>query len=115
MRRAATVPVLLDGGVSLVTPEPTDPPPEKDAIPFVDPNLPFRILSGGKSLAFFSINRHNGGVNGLFLDWSVRKVGLKELWTLKWHRQYDTNGPWTIAGGVQAEDWPQWMRGFRDY
>jgi len=25
------------------------------------------------------INRHNGGINGLFMDWSVRKVGLKEL------------------------------------
>ena len=43
------------------------------------------------------------------------RVGLKELWTLKWHRDYDTSGPWTKAGGVQPEDWPEWMRGFRDY
>jgi prepilin-type processing-associated H-X9-DG protein len=61
------------------------------------------------------INRHNGYVNGLFLDWSVRKIGLKELWTLKWNMRFDTAGPWTKAGGVQPEDWPQWMRGFRDY
>ncbi|MBN1975419.1 MAG: type II secretion system protein [Sedimentisphaerales bacterium] len=61
------------------------------------------------------INRHNGGVNSLFLDWSVRKVGLKELWKLKWNPKFDTNGPWTIAGGVKPEDWPQWMRGFKDY
>jgi prepilin-type N-terminal cleavage/methylation domain-containing protein/prepilin-type processing-associated H-X9-DG protein len=61
------------------------------------------------------INRHNGGVNSLFLDWSVRKVGLKELWKLKWTPRFNTNGPWTIAGGVKPEDWPDWMRGFKDY
>jgi prepilin-type processing-associated H-X9-DG protein len=61
------------------------------------------------------INRHNGYVNGLFLDWSVRRVGLKELWTLKWHMQFDTANAWTKAGGVQPEDWPAWMRGFKDY
>ncbi|MCJ7675516.1 MAG: hypothetical protein MUO33_10245, partial [Sedimentisphaerales bacterium] len=61
------------------------------------------------------INRHDGFINGLFLDWSVRKVGLKELWTLKWHREFDTAGPWTKAGGVKPEDWPQWMRRFKDY
>ncbi len=61
------------------------------------------------------INRHDGYVNGLFFDWLVRKVGLKELWTLKWHNEYDTRGPWTKAGGMQPEDWPQWMRRFKDY
>jgi prepilin-type N-terminal cleavage/methylation domain-containing protein/prepilin-type processing-associated H-X9-DG protein len=63
----------------------------------------------------FMINRHNGYVNGLFLDWSVRRVGIKELWTLKWHRQFDTAGPWTTAGGVQSDDWPEWMRRYKDY
>lgn len=61
------------------------------------------------------INRHNGHINSLFLDWSVRKVGLKELWTLKWNMQFDTANKWTKAGGVQPEDWPEWMRGFKDY
>ena len=63
----------------------------------------------------FIINRHNGYINGLFLDWSVRKIGIKELWTLKWHMQFDTANEWTRAGGVQPEDWPEWMRGFKDY
>jgi len=61
------------------------------------------------------INRHDGGINVLFMDWSARKVGLKELWTLKWHRQYNTAGPWTRAGGVRPDNWPEWMRKFRDY
>jgi prepilin-type processing-associated H-X9-DG protein len=61
------------------------------------------------------LNRHDGTVNCLFWDWSVRKVGLKELWTLKWCPAWDTAGPWTKAGGVQPEDWPPWMRQFKDY
>jgi len=63
----------------------------------------------------YCINRHNGHVNGLFLDWSARKVGLKELWTLKWNMQFNTANEWTKAGGVQPENWPEWMRNFKDY
>ncbi len=49
------------------------------------------------------------------MDWTLKKVGLKELWTLKWHRAYVTAGPWTIAGGAQPEDWPTWLRRYKDY
>ena len=55
----------------------------------------------------FCIDRHNECINGVFMDWSVRKIGLKELLKLKWHREFDTSG-WP---GV----WPEWMRQFRDY
>jgi prepilin-type processing-associated H-X9-DG protein len=61
------------------------------------------------------IDRHSGGVNVLLMDWSVRKAGIKELWTFKWSRKFDTAGKWTRAGGVRPEDWPKWMRGFKDY
>ncbi len=61
------------------------------------------------------INRHQGAISVLFLDSSVRKLGLKGLWTLKWRRDFNTSGPWTKAGGVKPEDWPKWMRGFKDY
>jgi hypothetical protein len=61
------------------------------------------------------IDRHNGFINHLFLDWSVRAVGIKELWTPSWHKNFDTRGPWTQAGGVQTADWPEWMRGFKEY
>ncbi len=61
------------------------------------------------------INRHQGNINTLFLDGAVRKVGLKELWTLKWHKDFNSTGSWTKAGGVSPEDWPAWMRGFKDY
>jgi len=87
--------------------------------PYPDPNDQPPAFEGqypdDEDMRFFCIDRHDGGINILFMDWSVRKVGLKELWTLKWHRSYDTTGSWTKAGGVQPEDWPEWMRGFKDY
>ncbi|HUV65873.1 MAG TPA: hypothetical protein VMW24_18395 [Sedimentisphaerales bacterium] len=61
------------------------------------------------------MDRHSGYVNYLFADFSVRKVGLKELWSFKWNRTFNTSNVWTWAGGVQPEDWPAWMRGFKDY
>ena len=61
------------------------------------------------------MNRHHGFITGVFMDWSSRPVGVKELWTLKWHRQFDTAGPWTRAGGILPQDWPEWMRTFKDY
>lgn len=61
------------------------------------------------------IDRHNGFVNFAFADWSARRVGLKELWTLRWHRAFNVNGPWTKGGGVTGNDWPQWLRKYKDY
>jgi len=61
------------------------------------------------------MDRHHGFVTAVFMDWSSRSVGVKELWTLKWHPQFDTTGPWTRAGGVQPENWPEWMSSFKDY
>jgi len=98
LRGKAAIPVLLDCSTMGEHPRDRDRPPRRES-----------------HQHGFYINRHDGYVNGLFLDWSVRKVGFKELWTLKWHRDYDTSGSWTKAGGVQPEDWPEWMRQFKDY
>jgi prepilin-type processing-associated H-X9-DG protein len=69
----------------------------------------------GAEMKHFCVDRHGGTSNHLFLDWSVRAVGLKGLWTLKWHKTFDTAGPWTRAGGVASSDWPEWMQGFKEY
>jgi len=69
----------------------------------------------GLGLNPFVMNRHGRETNGMFLDWSVRRVGLKELYTLKWASDFDRAGPWTKAGGVLPGDWPKWMRGCKDY
>lgn len=70
----------------------------------------------GEEMKNFCINRHgNATTNCLFMDWSVRAVGLKELWKLKCHRDFYTDGRWTLTGGVKSDDWPEWMRRFKDY
>ncbi|MHC4206328.1 MAG: type II secretion system protein [Planctomycetota bacterium] len=63
----------------------------------------------------YCLDRHDGFAGCLLLDFSARKVGLKELWTLKWHRQYNQAGPWTLGGGVLTTDWPEWMQNLKDY
>jgi prepilin-type N-terminal cleavage/methylation domain-containing protein len=70
---------------------------------------------GGNNTARCCINRHQGQLTCAFLDWSVRKIGVKEVYTLKWHRNYNTNGPWTLAGGVNDAAWPDWIRPFKNY
>ncbi len=69
----------------------------------------------GENMARVCINRHAGYIGCVFLDNSARKVGLKELWTLKWNITFDTAGPWTRTGGIQSDDWPQWMRSLPEY
>ncbi len=102
-RSPGTVPVFLDsysGGGGYA--------------PF-DAGIPPPPAEGVNCGTVFCTPRHGSFVNGVFMDWSVRKVDLKELWTLNWHRDYNTAGPWTKAGGVLPEDWPKWMRKFTDY
>ena len=102
LRNKANIPVLLDSIWPFGHPDWRWQPPRAEG-------------SLRQKMGSFTINRHNEHVNGLFLDWSVRKIGIKELWTLKWHMQWDTANEWTKAGGVQPEDWPEWMRRFKEY
>jgi hypothetical protein len=103
-------PVMGDGAWrSDGQPYPTDSPPTYDGEPRSG------VGTSGNEIRIFCVNRHDAATNVLFMDWTVRKVGLKELWTLKWHRNFNTAGPWTTAGAVQPDDWPQWMRNFKDY
>jgi hypothetical protein len=99
------IPLFLDSQFIDGWPLPTNNPPEYDG----------ERWDSVDQMNRFCMNRHRGYVSSLFLDFSVRKVGLKELWILKWHREYDTCGPWTVCGGVQPSDWPYWMREFEDY
>ena len=110
VKGATNIPVQLDNYYAFGYLFDSDDPPPRDAVP----TPPIRHLMDWGH-ASFCMNRHDGGINGLFMDWSVRKVGLKELWILRWSRKFDTANVWTKAGGVRPEDWPEWMRGFKDY
>ena len=68
-----------------------------------------------RTMKRFCLARHEGAVSVTFFDFSLRKAGVKELWTLKWHRDYDTSGPWTRIGGVEPSDWPPWRSRYPEY
>lgn len=91
VRNANNIPLFLDsrwlGGFS----EHVDPPP------------PVRDRKGGeKGVARHCIDRHQGRINGLFIDFTVRPIRLKELWRLQWHQKYDTHHYSKIQ-------WPDWL------
>jgi prepilin-type N-terminal cleavage/methylation domain-containing protein/prepilin-type processing-associated H-X9-DG protein len=106
---ATRVPAFLDSWWWCNWPKDTDIPPWSEGQNTVFP------CGCRDSIQRFCINRHHQAVNAAFLDGSVRKAGLKELWTLKWHRNFNTAGRWTKAGGVRSASWPAWMRSFKDY
>jgi len=100
------VPVMLDALQMQLWPTPFDKPPEYPAAAWI--GEPTRMRRA-------CIDRHNGSVSVVYGDTHTEMVGLKKLWKLKWHRSFEINGPWTMKGGVQPEDWPKWMRRYRDY
>jgi len=106
VRRANSIPLFLDGAFVNQWPYDYDMPPLFDGQ---------GAYGGSNHIGRFRLNRHNGFINGLFVDFSARKIGLKELWKLKWHRDFDLNGPWTPQGAIRPGDWPEGMRKFKDY
>ena len=107
VKGGAQAPVFFDCAYVIIWGNSKSDPPEYDG------EAATGAFSDGMQNAV--INRHNGFINVCFLDFSARKVGLKEIWTLKWSRTYNTCDIWTQCGGVQPTDWPEWMRDFKDY
>ncbi len=101
VKGGANIPLFLDcvwlGGL----PEDCDQPPEYDG------ECQFGLVEPG--MKAFCIDRHKGEINGAFVDFSVRDVGLKQLWRLKWHKKFDTDA------GPTRDEWPDWMKGFKDF
>ena len=106
VRGAANIPLFLDDFWWDTRPHHTDAPPAYEGQ--VDDWT-------SNAMKMLCLNRHNGLTNVTFVDFSSRTVGIKELWTFKWNRQFDTTGAWTRAGGAKSEDWPKWMTSFKDY
>jgi len=104
VKDASCAPILLDGQWKDADPTPWDEPPEHEGAWWTPNEHEMRRPC---------VNRHNGGVNGLFLDFSARKVGLKELWEIWWYRGWPED---RAAAGVP--DWATeapWMQNFKDY
>jgi prepilin-type N-terminal cleavage/methylation domain-containing protein/prepilin-type processing-associated H-X9-DG protein len=71
-------PLFLDSQWRGGGPDSTDTP-----VPF---NGNMNSVNG--EMGFFSIARHNKGVNILYLDSSVRNTRVRDLWNLPWHKDY---------------------------
>ena len=56
------------------------------------------------------IDRHTGFVNGVFVDFSVRSIGLKELWELRWYHGWPED-----RRKARTPVWSEWMQHYKDY
>jgi prepilin-type N-terminal cleavage/methylation domain-containing protein len=111
VRGAGEIPLLLDCMWIDVFPRVWELPPLYDGeCPGVDIGG-----QGPQSFKKACINRHDEHINMLFLDYGVRRVGLKELWELTWHRTWKQE---YINGNLPPSDWydpDHWMYNMKDY
>jgi prepilin-type N-terminal cleavage/methylation domain-containing protein len=73
----------------------------------------------------WNLDRHKLSVNFVNLDWSVRKVGLKQLWQLRWSRELVTDENGVNVSGWNNQSvvpdwndplqWPEWMQKAKNY
>ncbi|MHC4457699.1 MAG: hypothetical protein ACYS0I_11565 [Planctomycetota bacterium] len=88
---------------------PTDDAPPYEDHWFMEPGVEGEMQR-------FCIARHGLYINLLFLDMAVRKVGLRWLWQLRWHAQWDRDAEENPPPDpYDPEDWPEWMRDFKNY
>jgi len=92
------IPLFLDCWFWCGWPDHTDTPPSFDGE---------RWPNDVDSMQRFCIDRHQQAINGVFLDYSVRKIWLKELWRLKWSKRFDIHASPPV--------WPEWMAHFKDH
>jgi len=105
IKGAVEVPFFLDcSRIQDICPYHWDMPPDYDGEP---------QTGNDNEMRRSAINRHDGFVNILYLDFHVENAGLKQLWELKWKKNWftDPSGNIDMAPPV----WPEWMRRFKDY
>ncbi|MBN1359443.1 MAG: type II secretion system protein [Sedimentisphaerales bacterium] len=98
VRGASQIPLFMDCWFFGGWPDDDDPPPTFDGQKLTDDE---------NAMNRFCLNRHQQGVNAVFLDYSVRKVWLKELWRIRWSKRFNTTKPLTFQ-------WPEWMAQFKE-
>jgi prepilin-type N-terminal cleavage/methylation domain-containing protein len=105
VKKAGYVPLLLDCAWIGGWPQAQDNPPEFEEFTWTH--------QPGDNMKRFCLNRHHETVNGLFLNLVARSIGLKELWELKWHRNWAQER--AEAGTPNWEEEAPWMAHMKDY
>ena len=93
VKGAAEVPLFLDCWFFVAWPRHTNTPPTYDGE---------KWMGDDNAMQRFCLNRHKYAINGVFLDYSVSRIKLKQLWELKWSKGFDTHAP--------KPAWPDWMK-----
>jgi prepilin-type N-terminal cleavage/methylation domain-containing protein len=114
VKEAAYAPLMVDCSLAAACVHRWDTPPEYDG----------QAYSGGAGgnrdeLRRFCMNRHFSHVNGVFLDFAARRIGLKELWEIRWSRYwYRTSDSSLTPDYMPPTEWDDpahWMHGMKDY
>ncbi len=58
------------------------------------------------AMKYYSIDRHRGGINGVFVDMHAQHVGIKQLRRFKWHKNFDTS---------LTPAYDTWLDSYKDY
>jgi prepilin-type N-terminal cleavage/methylation domain-containing protein len=96
-RNADDIPIMTEGWWVDAWPRHTDVPS----------NYRDNFQAGGSGeMRTVCVDRHKLTQNVLFASYGVRRISLKQLWRLRWHRQYDTH--------AVLPDWPDWMQRCKD-
>jgi len=90
------VPLFLDSRWVDVWPMETDKPDDAE----------YNGTGGQGSMQQLCHTRHGKKTNVVYCDGSSRRTDLKDLWRLKWHKNYNISNDMT---GPDAP-WPDWMR-----
>jgi prepilin-type N-terminal cleavage/methylation domain-containing protein len=91
---ASRAPMFLDTAqYSNICPNYTDQPPQFNGVPSTGNDDEMRRAC---------IDRHNMAVNIAFLDFSVHKIRIINLWDLWWHRDWNPDN-------LDPPDFPDWM------
>ncbi len=98
IKDAANTPILADGRWMYGLVDDLDVPQKTE-------NADWLLDPDKWGLNMFMIDRHQGrSINVLFADNSSRNVKLKDLFTLKWHNQYNTRGDY-VTDPSRLPDW----------
>ena len=94
---ASSVPLMSDAMWDGTTPEPHDDPPAE--YEYLDDPA---YNSSCDDMWIYMMARHKKRTQMLFVDLSVEKVGIKSLWSKKWHSEWQSRNI----------NWPNWMEQF---
>jgi len=101
VKGGSNIPMFMDCYFWCGWPDDTDTPPHYDGE---------KKGTDADSMDRFCIDRHQQAINGIFLDYSVSKIWLKQLWRLKWSKRFNINAPLPVW-----ETEAPWMKDFKDH